>query len=326
MRRAPACASDASRSAARRGIARLRAGSGRSGAEHAARLPQPFAVPATCARPRPIFSPSSSELDAAGAATIAVEPVPAEGLGEAINDRLARAAAPRDSGAGHGLAWRPWTTAPPWTKPSPDRFAEIVGARHALRRASRHRALSGRASRAVARPHRPGAAARQHRGGEPHPQRSPARRARRWCRRAAIPGSSAAQVPDASGREIIVSLSRLDRIRELDPTSNTVTAEAGVVLQTIAGGGRRRRPAVSAVARLAGKLPDRRQPVLQCRRHRRARLRQCTRAVPWRRGGAAGRAGAGRSAQAEEGQYRLRPEGPVHRRRGHARHHHRRGA
>jgi L-threonylcarbamoyladenylate synthase len=36
------------------------------------------------------------ELDAAGALGIAVEPIPAEGLGEAINDRLRRAAAPRD--------------------------------------------------------------------------------------------------------------------------------------------------------------------------------------------------------------------------------------
>ncbi len=35
-------------------------------------------------------------LDRSGAATIAVEPVPAHGLGEAINDRLSRAAAPRD--------------------------------------------------------------------------------------------------------------------------------------------------------------------------------------------------------------------------------------
>ena len=34
-------------------------------------------------------------LDASGAATIAVMPVPREGLGEAINDRLERAAAPR---------------------------------------------------------------------------------------------------------------------------------------------------------------------------------------------------------------------------------------
>lgn len=35
-------------------------------------------------------------LDAAGATAIAVMPIPHEGLGEAINDRLARAAAPRD--------------------------------------------------------------------------------------------------------------------------------------------------------------------------------------------------------------------------------------
>jgi len=34
-------------------------------------------------------------LDASGAATIAVMPVPRAGLGEAINDRLQRAAAPR---------------------------------------------------------------------------------------------------------------------------------------------------------------------------------------------------------------------------------------
>lgn len=34
-------------------------------------------------------------LDASGAATIAVAPIPADGLGEAIRDRLARAAAPR---------------------------------------------------------------------------------------------------------------------------------------------------------------------------------------------------------------------------------------
>jgi L-threonylcarbamoyladenylate synthase len=34
-------------------------------------------------------------LDAAGATTIAVMPIPNEDLGEAINDRLGRAAAPR---------------------------------------------------------------------------------------------------------------------------------------------------------------------------------------------------------------------------------------
>ncbi|WP_245525704.1 MULTISPECIES: L-threonylcarbamoyladenylate synthase [unclassified Mesorhizobium] len=36
------------------------------------------------------------DLDRSGAKAIAVEPIPSDGLGEAINDRLARAAAPRD--------------------------------------------------------------------------------------------------------------------------------------------------------------------------------------------------------------------------------------
>jgi L-threonylcarbamoyladenylate synthase len=38
------------------------------------------------------------QLDRAGADTIAVMPIPEEGLGEAINDRLRRAAAPRPAG------------------------------------------------------------------------------------------------------------------------------------------------------------------------------------------------------------------------------------
>jgi len=38
-----------------------------------------------------------SKLDASGATCIAVEPIPPHGLGEAINDRLARAAAPRET-------------------------------------------------------------------------------------------------------------------------------------------------------------------------------------------------------------------------------------
>jgi L-threonylcarbamoyladenylate synthase len=36
------------------------------------------------------------DLDRSGATSIAVEPIPVDGLGEAINDRLSRAAAPRD--------------------------------------------------------------------------------------------------------------------------------------------------------------------------------------------------------------------------------------
>ena len=38
------------------------------------------------------------------------------------------------------------------------------------------------------------------------------------------------QVPHETGNEIVLSLTRLDRIREVDATSNTMTCEAGVVL------------------------------------------------------------------------------------------------
>ncbi|MBZ0227583.1 MAG: FAD-binding oxidoreductase [Bauldia sp.] len=43
-------------------------------------------------------------------------------------------------------------------------------------------------------------------------------------------GVVGAQVPDRSGTQIILSLARLNRIREIDPASNTMTVEAGVVL------------------------------------------------------------------------------------------------
>ncbi|MBV8963271.1 MAG: FAD-binding oxidoreductase, partial [Hyphomicrobiales bacterium] len=38
------------------------------------------------------------------------------------------------------------------------------------------------------------------------------------------------QVPDASGDAIILSLTRLDKVREVDPLSNTMTVEAGLTL------------------------------------------------------------------------------------------------
>jgi FAD/FMN-containing dehydrogenase len=41
------------------------------------------------------------------------------------------------------------------------------------------------------------------------------------------------QLPDISGTQIVVSLSRLNRIREIDLASDTITAEAGVVLQNL---------------------------------------------------------------------------------------------
>lgn len=41
------------------------------------------------------------------------------------------------------------------------------------------------------------------------------------------------QMPDRSGNQIVLSLSRMDRIREIDPVSNSVTAEAGVILEKL---------------------------------------------------------------------------------------------
>ncbi|MCC6981658.1 MAG: FAD-binding oxidoreductase [Bauldia sp.] len=39
------------------------------------------------------------------------------------------------------------------------------------------------------------------------------------------------QIPDASGAEIVLSLSRLARVRDIDPTGNTMTVEAGLTLR-----------------------------------------------------------------------------------------------
>jgi len=46
-------------------------------------------------------------------------------------------------------------------------------------------------------------------------------------------GLVGAQVPDEGGGQVVLSLSRLNRIHELDLLSNTVTVEAGVALQTL---------------------------------------------------------------------------------------------
>ncbi|GAA4736048.1 FAD-binding oxidoreductase [Modestobacter marinus] len=40
-------------------------------------------------------------------------------------------------------------------------------------------------------------------------------------------------VPDASGRQVVLSLGRMRRVRELDPANQTITVEAGAVLQSV---------------------------------------------------------------------------------------------
>jgi FAD/FMN-containing dehydrogenase len=46
-------------------------------------------------------------------------------------------------------------------------------------------------------------------------------------------GLVGAQVPDQSNSEVVLSLSRFDKIREIDLASNTITVEAGVTLQRL---------------------------------------------------------------------------------------------
>ena len=80
------------------------------------------------------------------------------------------------------------------------------------------------------------------------------------------------------------------------------------------------RPVLPPVARRGGQLRGGRQHLHQRRRNAGAALRQHARAGAGPRGGAARRARVGRPARAAQGQHRLRPEAPLHRRRGHAGH------
>ena len=125
--------------------------------------------------------------------------------------------------------------------------------------------------------------------------------------------------------ELILSLTRLDKIREVDAASNTMTCEAGVVL---------------AKAQEAAAAVDRLFPLSL------GAEGSCTIGgnLSTNAGGtgavaygiardlvARARGGAGRrphhesSVEAEEEQHRLRPAAYFRRRRRHARHHHRRG-
>ena len=63
----------------------------------------------------------------------------------------------------------------------------------------------------------------------------------RWCAANNVPivpqggntGMSGASVPDTSGNAIVLSLARLNRVREIDVLNNTMTVEAGCILQSL---------------------------------------------------------------------------------------------
>ena len=63
----------------------------------------------------------------------------------------------------------------------------------------------------------------------------------RWCHRQAVPivpqggntGLSGGATPDTSGRALVLSLKRLNRVRRVDSVNNTLTVEAGLTLQQV---------------------------------------------------------------------------------------------
>ena len=271
-------------------------------------------------------------LDALGARGIAVMPVPHHGLGEAINDRLRRAAVPQHELQDRAIDTRNHRASPmnivqpPPSKLSPEliaRFRAIVGDKYAVTEpadvapyVTEDRNLFHGTSPLVLRP---GSTA----------EVAAICRLANETRTALVPqggntGLVGGQTP--IGGEVVISMRRLDRIREVDTESNTMTAESRRGAAECADARRRGRPAVSAVARRRGQLHHRRQSVDQCRRHRRAGLRRGARDGARARGGAGRRPHSQRPVEAEKGQYRLRPAQPLHRRRRHPRHHHRRDA
>ena len=83
---------------------------------------------------------------------------------------------------------------------------------------------------------------------------SPTRPRRRSCRRAATPGWSAAR--SRMHGEVVLSLNRLDRIREVDATSNTITCEAGVTLRARARRPRRSTGSIRCCCRRRAPAPS----------------------------------------------------------------------
>ena len=145
----------------------------------------------------------------------------------------------------------------------------------------------------------------------------------RWCRTAAIPATAAAPPRMKSGSQVVLSLQRLNRVRQVDAANYSMIVEAGCTLaeaQRGAGGesplsiepwapkARRRSAAISP--------PMPAEP--RCLRY--GMMRDLVLGLEVVLADGSVLVGAEKPAQ---GQHRLRREIPVHRRRRHARHHHR---
>ena len=110
--------------------------------------------------------------------------------------------------------------------------------------------------------------------------------------------------PDDAGNSILLSLRRMNRIREIDATNMSMTVEAGCVLQTLHDT-TEKQGLYFPLNLAARKLHHRRQSGDQCRRAECRSLRNNARADPWCRGGADGRPRPEPAWRASQGQYGL---------------------
>ena len=134
------------------------------------------------------------------------------------------------------------------------------------------------------------------------------------------------QIPFETGHEVVVSLERLNRVRDIDLASNTMTVEAGLVLahaQQVAASAGRLFPlslASEGSCQIGGVLATNAggMAVLAYGSARDLALGLEVVLADGQR--------VERPQVAAQGQFRLRPQGPDHRLGGDARHHHRGGA
>ncbi len=164
------------------------------------------------------------QADAVGARRIAFGPVPRQGLGEAIHDRIERAAAPRPD--------LPARTNVMSDAALIDRFRAIVGERNVVTdKADQERYLhdtrglyTGQSPAIL----KPGSTA----------EVADILRLASQTGTPIVPqggntGHVAGQVPRTGLQDFVLSLERMNRIREVDPIGNVLVAEAGTVLETI---------------------------------------------------------------------------------------------
>ncbi len=131
-----------------------------------------------------------------------------------------------------------------------------------------------------------------------------------------------AATPDESGSQVVVSMRRLNRVRQLDAANYSMIVEAGCTLAAAQNAARDVDRLFPLSLELGGYCADRRQSLHQCRRHRGSALWNDARSGAGTRGGAGGRARPQGTQESAQGQYWIRREIVVCGRRGNLGAHH----